>query len=198
MKRKLTAYLAAFGVAVSLCLPLQAADQPVHDADWFDGRYMESDTDYGSYRRAHGAAGAAAGVPTEIRAEQLIPVGGAEAVQAGGEAGVRLSAVNQAVQAAFTVETEGYYTVELRYYTDDSESRNAEAALELDGDVPFRNAARLTFSRLWQDEGPIRTNEQTGNQAAPRQQMVPGWQTVTLQSRKGEYREAYALYLTAG
>ncbi len=105
MKRKLIAYLAAFGVAVSLCLPLQAAGQPVHDADWFDGRYMESDTDYGSYRRAHGAAGAAVGAPTEICAEQLIPVGGAEAVQAGGEAGVRLSAVNQAVQAAFSVET---------------------------------------------------------------------------------------------
>lgn len=198
MKRKLIAYLAAFGVAVSLCLPLQAAGQPVHDADWFDGRYMESDMDYGSYRRAHGAAGAAVGAPTEICAEQLIPVGGAEAVQAGGEAGVRLSAVNQAVQAAFSVETEGYYTVELRYYTDDRESRNVEAALELDGDVPFRNAARLTLSRLWQDEGPIRTNEQTGNQAAPRQQMVPGWQTVTLQSREGEYRKAYALYLTAG
>ena len=75
---------------------------------------------------------------------------------------------------------------------------SSKIELELDGDVPFRNAARLTFSRLWQDEGPIRTNEQTGNQAAPRQQMVPGWQTVTLQSREGEYREAYALYLTAG
>ena len=72
-----------------------------------------------------------------------------------------------------------------------------ERALYLNDEVPFLGADTLLFSRMWTDEGGIRTDNQ-GNQIRPRQAEVVGWQQARLKDPLGYETAPSRFYFKEG
>lgn len=186
-------------LTVSIFVPMTSvAAETLHNTDYFDEVYMIKGTDYQSYLDNQKKVTPTAAEEIVVGAEAFQALGGAVTEQVEDRLAVKLTAGDQAMTASFVVATEGWYEIGVSYMASETTIRDSEAALEIDGAVPFNNAAKLPFGHIWQDEGEIRVNELNGNQSAPRQEMKKCWQTVILKSRDGEYRDAYRFYLTAG
>ena len=56
------------------------------------------------------------------------------------------------------VAAAGFYNLYLNYYTLEAYSSNVERSIRLNGELPFADAANLSFSRIWQDK-PITKKE---------------------------------------
>ncbi len=95
------------------------------------------------------------------------------------------------------VEKAGMYNVLLDYKTVDSRGVDMERELYINGSVPFAGAASLTFSRLWIDGGPVRTDNQ-GNQIRPSQVETFDWQQAYCRDAMGYVIEPYQFYFEAG
>ncbi|MBR7071163.1 MAG: extracellular solute-binding protein [Clostridia bacterium] len=199
MKRKATAFTLAALMAVSVFMPktLVSADG-AHLTEYFDEAYMVKENDYQSYLNRNGKTEPLNADNISVGAELFSVQNGAVSEMIEGRMAVNLTAADQSVSGTFSVTHAGWYEIGISYFASPDTIRDAEAALELDGVVPFSNMARMSFGHVWQDEGDIRTNKLNGNESAPRQRIKPCWQTVVLKSRDGEYRDAYRFYLTAG
>lgn len=67
-----------------------------------------------------------------------------------------------------TVETDGYYNIEVEYKIPEGNSSDAERTILIDDEIPFDGAHILLFNRVWQNE----TEEykiQGGNEVRPKQ-----------------------------
>lgn len=95
------------------------------------------------------------------------------------------------------LDADGMYYLSIEYAATEETSRNPDVKITINGEVPFREAGEMDVPRIFQDSTPIRTDS-TGNEVAPRQACVYGWQRHTLINTNGYYDGAYCFYLPEG
>ncbi len=95
------------------------------------------------------------------------------------------------------VPAEGLYNVYLEYRTVESRGVAIERALYVNGELPFEDAANMTFSRLWTDASDVRVDNR-GNEIRPTQVEVYQWQQGYFRDDMGYIVEPYEFYLEKG
>ena len=102
-------------------------------------------------------------------------------------------------EAVWTVNVPeaGYYNIEIKYLTTQSRGVDLERAVYINGEKPFEGADTMAFTRLWQDGGEVRTDNQ-GNQIRPTQVEVYDWQIARFKDAMGYVAEPYRFYFHAG
>ncbi|MBQ8953135.1 MAG: extracellular solute-binding protein [Clostridia bacterium] len=95
------------------------------------------------------------------------------------------------------VPADGLYNVAIDYLTVPSRGVDIERELYINGELPFAGAAQLVFTRLWQDGGPVRQDNQ-GNDIRPTQVELFDWQTACCKDDMGYEAEPYQFYFEEG
>ena len=91
----------------------------------------------------------------------------------------------------------GLYQVSLKYMTVESRGVAIERKLYVNGELPFEDAANITFGRLWKDGGDVRVDNQ-GNEIRPTQVEEYQWQTAFCRDDMGYETEPYKFYFEKG
>ena len=94
-----------------------------------------------------------------------------------------------------SVPSDGLYGLLLCYRCADGQ--DAVLRIEVDGAVPFTEAARVTFPAFWTDADERRTDGE-GNEFSPEQVVCADAAWSAAQDRSGRYEHPYAFALTAG
>lgn len=97
----------------------------------------------------------------------------------------------------FDVEQEGFYNIELEYYTYEGKGMNIERELHINGDVPFRSAQYLSFTRVWENVEDIKMDA-NGNEIKPFQTEVPSWQKSYFTDFLGYEKDPFQFYFKKG
>lgn len=92
----------------------------------------------------------------------------------------------------------GLYNIAVRYYPVAGNSSLIEREIDIDGEAPFEEARRFTFSRIWSNESTETEYDEKGNALRPKQVERPDWQEVVLKDSEGYCREAFSFYLSKG
>ncbi|MBQ4074080.1 MAG: extracellular solute-binding protein [Clostridia bacterium] len=95
------------------------------------------------------------------------------------------------------VPEDGLYAVNLEYLTVESRGVDIERALYINGQLPFANAEKLRFTRLWIDAGEVRKDNQ-GNEIRPSQKERFDYQTAYCRDDMGYETEPYLFYFAQG
>lgn len=99
---------------------------------------------------------------------------------------------------SFDVETEGLYTLRLRYYPVEGKGVDIERTVLINGAVPYAEAENLLFPRIWSNALDHVETDVYGNDIRPSQKENPIWQEKRAADNKGYYEEALRFYLRAG
>jgi len=95
------------------------------------------------------------------------------------------------------VPESGFYNLYMEYLTVESRGVPAERTLKINGEIPFDDAANITFGRIWTDKSePIVDNQ--GNQIRPMQVEIYDWQSVYFKDGMGYEIEPYRFYFEKG
>ena len=97
----------------------------------------------------------------------------------------------------FTVPETGNYCLSADYCPMVSSSTYIELGLEIDGQVPYDTASRLTLGRVWVNEKDIYTDIR-GNQVRPAQVQRAMWQSRFFGDVDGLFSEPLFFYLEKG
>lgn len=108
------------------------------------------------------------------------------------------TAESGAIHWDIDVPEDGLYNIGLRYYPEPGSSSPIERELTIDGQLPFEEAGRLVFSRVWRNEADTIERDARGNERRPAQVEQPQWQDVVLRDADGYYDEPFLFYLTKG
>ncbi len=95
------------------------------------------------------------------------------------------------------LNADGMYYLSIEYAATEETSRNPDVKITVNGEIPFREAGEMDVPRIFRDSTSIRTDS-VGNEVAPRQTCVYGWQRHTLMNTNGYYDGAYRFYLPKG
>lgn len=114
-----------------------------------------------------------------------------------GEKNVLYTGNDSSVTWKVNVPEAGFYQIYLKYMTVQSRGVSMERTLYINEELPFEDAANLTFGRLWKDGGEVRTDNQ-GNEIRPTQIEEYAWQTAYLKDDMGYETEAYRFYFEKG
>ena len=108
------------------------------------------------------------------------------------------------VEWPFEVETSGLYSVKITYLPIEGKNADIERALTVNGEVPFKEAQYLNFSRIWTNEQTEETGpngikqDPRGNDVKPRQIEVPQWRETYVRDSYGYYQEPLLFYFEKG
>lgn len=91
----------------------------------------------------------------------------------------------------------GFYNLEFEYIATPSRNVNLERCIYINGEIPFGDAQSVFFSRLWQDGGPIKTDNR-GNSIRPVQKETYEYQTSRVKSALGYEVDPYLFYFKEG
>lgn len=91
----------------------------------------------------------------------------------------------------------GYYNILLDYMTVPSRGVSVERAISINGQLPFEDAANITFSRIWVDGAEPRVDNQ-GNEIRPAQVEEYSWQSAYCRDDMGYIAEPYQFYFEKG
>ncbi|MCR4587912.1 MAG: extracellular solute-binding protein, partial [Lachnospiraceae bacterium] len=99
----------------------------------------------------------------------------------------------------FTVEVpeSGYYNLYTEFLLPQSRGVAAERAVYINGELPFDDALNISFTRIWTDGGPVKTDNQ-GNEIRPTQIEKFDWQSAYFCDKLGYVTEPYRFYLEQG
>ncbi len=100
-------------------------------------------------------------------------------------------------QWSFSVERSGVYELRLDYLASAGKGRKPQITLELDGSVPYTEAAGYELSRVYRDAGAIEQNAK-GDDLIPDQVEVERWQNRPLADTSGLTGRNLCLYLEKG
>ncbi|HOO30847.1 MAG TPA: extracellular solute-binding protein [Bacillota bacterium] len=101
------------------------------------------------------------------------------------------------IEWEFTVENPGFYNIEVEYCAAEGRSSALQRELWINGELPFSEAAFLTFSRAWRDTEAVRIDNQ-GNHLRPCQAEAPIWQKAVLSDQMGNYQRPLLFYFGKG
>ena len=91
----------------------------------------------------------------------------------------------------------GFYNLSMEYICTPSRNVDIERILYINGEMPFRGADSLSFSRLWKDGGEIKYDNR-GNMIRPSQAETFAYQQVRFKSDLGYEVDPYRFYFTKG
>ena len=95
------------------------------------------------------------------------------------------------------VPTAGLYNIAIEYLTTQSRGVDIERELRINGEIPFASAGQLIFTRLWEDGGEVRKDNQ-GNDIRPTQVERFDWQRALCSDPMGYEAAPYQFYFEAG
>lgn len=98
----------------------------------------------------------------------------------------------------FNVEEDGLYALKINYYPIEGKSASIERQLLIDGEIPFKEAKNLIFSRVWGNKSDIIVKDINDNDLRPLQIEKPHWRETYVKNTEGYYKEPYLFYLTKG
>jgi len=101
------------------------------------------------------------------------------------------------VEYKVNVERAGLYNVYLEYFPVQSRGIAMERAFYINGTIPFLGADRLSFQRIWGNDGSSRFDNQ-GNEIRPRQIELPRWENAWFRDSLGYITEPYSFYFQEG
>jgi ABC-type glycerol-3-phosphate transport system substrate-binding protein len=92
----------------------------------------------------------------------------------------------------------GLYELTVEYYPIPGKRASVQRDLYIDGQLPFREAKRIVFQRVWKDSfwPPKRDNQ--GQDVRPPQVEAPQWETKTVEDADGRYDAPFQFALTQG
>jgi ABC-type glycerol-3-phosphate transport system substrate-binding protein len=96
------------------------------------------------------------------------------------------------------VEQAGLYNMRIHYYPIEGKSSAIERELRIGGELPFKNAANIQFTRLWGNRDAEIKRDDRGNDIRPRQVEKPDWQLVPFADNEGLYENPYQFYFDKG
>ena len=91
----------------------------------------------------------------------------------------------------------GFYNLSMEYICIPSRNVDIERILYINGEMPFRGADTLAFSRLWKDGGEIKFDNR-GNMIRPMQAETFAYQQVCFKSNLGYEVDPYRFYFEKG
>lgn len=96
------------------------------------------------------------------------------------------------------IPADGLYEITVEYYPIPGKRSSVQRDIYIDGVLPFREAKRVVFQRVWKDAfwPPKRDNQ--GNDVRPPQVEAPQWETKTIQDADGRYEEPFQFAFTKG
>ena len=148
---------------------------------------------YAGYLAAHADA---PGGSLPIEVDVLSFEGDAEARDVEGQRCV-YTADGSFVTWTAEVPEDGFYNVLIDYLTVASRGVDIERELYINGEIPFAGAGQLVFTRLWQDAGPVRQDNQ-GNDIRPSQEERFDWQRLCCKDDMGYEAEPYRFFFKKG
>ena len=101
------------------------------------------------------------------------------------------------VEYTVNIREAGLYFMQLEYFPLPSRGIAMERSLYINGEVPFIGADRLSFQRVWGNDGNSRFDNQ-GNEIRPRQIELPRWESAFFRDSLGYIVEPYTFYLHEG
>ncbi len=86
-----------------------------------------------------------------------------------------------------TVDKPGLYNIKIKYFPIEGKSSEIERGLQINGELPFREAEHLLFSRVWADSDEGIRKDNRGNDIRPEQVEKPKWVEKYFQDAMGYY-----------
>lgn len=114
-----------------------------------------------------------------------------------GESKVLYTGDDSKVTWEVDVEQAGLYEIQVEYMTVESRGVAIERSVLINGELPFDDAANITFTRIWQDGGEIKLDNQ-GNQIRPTQVEAYEWQEAYCKDNMGYITRPYQFYFEKG
>lgn len=102
-----------------------------------------------------------------------------------------------AVEWQINAPADALYNVEVDYYLFNDKSVDAQRELVVDGSVACMEWSNIRFTRLFEDDGDVRTDI-NGDETPPRLKQVYSWQTTRLYDYNRYYSEPLKIHLTKG
>jgi len=96
------------------------------------------------------------------------------------------------------VASEGLYNLAIHYFPIEGKSSSIEREFKIDGVIPFQEAGRLVFPRMWTNELEEVEQDNRGNDLRPRQVEAPQWQEAVFKDSEGYYLKPFLFYFTKG
>ena len=91
----------------------------------------------------------------------------------------------------------GIYCVNINYFPMESNSSAIELSMEIDGQIPYDTASRITLNKVWVNEKDIYTDSR-GNQVRPSQVQQGKWCTGDFGDVDGLFNEPLIFFLEEG
>ena len=101
-----------------------------------------------------------------------------------GEQKALFTATGSEVTWKVNVPETGFYNLYAEYLIPESRGVAAERIVYLNGEIPFEDARNISFTRIWTDGGPVKTDNQ-GNEIRPTQTEVYEWQSAYFRDDMG-------------
>lgn len=115
---------------------------------------------------------------------------------------VSLSEDNAWCEWTFDAEKEGAYNIKIDYLPDVKFDKDITVKVEVDGKLPFTEAANISLSRKWRSaflEGDYPfEKDNRGNDIRPEQVQVEQWLSASLEDTQGLYDDPYFFYFEKG
>ena len=96
------------------------------------------------------------------------------------------------------VEEAGFYQIYLLYYPVEGRGASIERAIYINGAIPFRGAANISFPRVWANETNNFVIDARGNELRPRQVEKPMWMETPALDSRGHFVEPLLFYFEEG
>ena len=110
------------------------------------------------------------------------------------------------VEWQFEVPQKGYYEIDVDYYPITPQScdgcvdkrASVQRDLLIDGQLPFREAKRIVFQRVWKDSYWPPNRDNKGADVRPPQVEAPQWESKTIEDADNRYDESFQFALNPG
>ena len=114
-----------------------------------------------------------------------------------GKENVLVSQEGGFVEWTVKVPEAGLYNISFDYFPMNGRGIDIERALYINGEIPFRGADNLAFTRVWTNNGMKRVDNR-GNEIRPSQMEAPKWQSTYIKDYLGYVIEPYLFYFEQG
>jgi ABC-type glycerol-3-phosphate transport system substrate-binding protein len=96
-----------------------------------------------------------------------------------------------------TIKETGMYNILVDYLPAEGNNNDIERTISIDGEIPYKEAQFVTFSRVWVDAEKIK-QDINGNDIKPKQIETPCWRSEDVYDASRYYNDALQFYLKEG
>jgi len=101
------------------------------------------------------------------------------------------------IEWEFNVPEEGLYNIFIEYFPVEGRGSAIEREIWINGELPFRGAAQILFSRVWVDSNEI-LRDNRDNDLRPGQIENPHWRQDYFRNHMGYFIDPYLFYFQSG